>query len=86
MYLIICRQIRNGQLEVVTGGWVMNDESNPHYWNMLDQMMEGHIWMQQHIGRFYKHNYNICTKFAIDSLNIFSKLFSTFSVLILFSC
>ena len=49
----------------------MNDESNPHYWNMLDQMMEGHIWMQQHIGRFcYNlHCHCILRKFSNDSSN-----------------
>eukprot|EP00939_MAST-03C_sp_MAST-3C-sp1_P002969 g2969.t1 len=42
--------IRNGQLEIVTGGWVMNDEANPDIPAIIGQMVEGHRWLEKNLN------------------------------------
>ena len=42
--------LKNGQLEIVTGGWVMNDEANTFYYAMIEQYIHGHEWLKMNLN------------------------------------
>ncbi|KAH8276718.1 hypothetical protein KR044_004625 [Drosophila immigrans] len=42
--------VKRGQLEFVTGGWVMADEANSHWRNVLLQLTEGQTWLKEHFN------------------------------------
>ncbi|CAG9763918.1 unnamed protein product [Ceutorhynchus assimilis] len=58
------RLIKNNQLEIVTGGWVMNDEANSHYISIIHQLTEGHEWLKKHL------NYTPVSHWSIDPFGL----------------
>eukprot|EP00899_Mesostigma_viride_P028392 jgi/Mesvir1/8738/Mv02661-RA.2 len=43
--------VSNGQFEIPTGGWVMNDEAVCTLYPIIHQLHEGHTWVARHLGR-----------------------------------
>lgn len=47
---LVRRLYTDGQLEFVMGGWVSNDEATVTYIQSVQQMTEGHRWLQENVA------------------------------------
>lgn len=47
---LLYRLLKRKQLEIVTGGWVMNDEANSHWLSILQQLTVGQTWLKKHLN------------------------------------
>ncbi|XP_063229652.1 alpha-mannosidase 2-like [Bacillus rossius redtenbacheri] len=56
---VVWRLLEQGRLEIMTGGWVMTDEATVHMYAMLDQLIEGHMWVKNNLGIVPKSGWSV---------------------------
>ena len=42
--------VQSGRIEIVSGSFVAPDEASPHYFSLVDEMVEGHYWVKHNLG------------------------------------
>jgi len=51
--------VKNGQLQMINGAWVMHCEATPHYLDMIDQTRLGHTFLMKEFGILPKIGWQI---------------------------
>ncbi|CAB3248863.1 unnamed protein product [Arctia plantaginis] len=51
--------LKEKRIEIVTGGWVMNDEANTHWLSTVQQLTAGHQWCIEKLGIAPKNSWSI---------------------------
>ncbi|XP_053613785.1 alpha-mannosidase 2-like isoform X2 [Plodia interpunctella] len=51
--------LHTGKLEIVNGGWVMNDEANSHWMSVVQQLTTGHQWLLDNVDYIPKNSWSI---------------------------
>jgi carbonic anhydrase len=55
----VAKLIEKGQLEIVTGAWVMTDEANAHYYATVMETFEGHEFLQNQLAYAPRNHWSI---------------------------
>lgn len=42
--------VKQGRIEILSGGWVSVDEATTHFTAVIDQLVEGHLWIRDILG------------------------------------
>ena len=53
------KQIKNGQFEVVSGGWGSADQATPNYEDLIDNIMIGHQFLQKEFNQVPNVGWNL---------------------------
>ncbi|CEF69960.1 Alpha-mannosidase 2x [Strongyloides ratti] len=53
------RLLDNEKLEILTGGWVMTDEANSHFFSQIVQLFEGHEFLKNNLQYIPKNHWSI---------------------------
>ena len=68
------------QIEILTGGWVMTEEAPSHHFAMIDQLIEGHVWLDQNLEYHPKNGYNCDTFGATPTTAYLNQLRHVFGI------
>ncbi|CEF61124.1 Alpha-mannosidase 2x [Strongyloides ratti] len=55
----IKKLLNDEKLEIITGGWVMSDEANSHFFSQITELFEGHEFLRNNLQYIPKNHWSI---------------------------